>query len=267
MIASASQKQQVQKRATAPRPTGNTVVRASAARAAGRAAAAAATRKMMMSTTSTTSAGGGGASDEEEERKKKRALVAQLKDLAAAFGAIAQKADMLRGLAAAVQLPNGVTLIDVAAAVDDAVERAERAAARVERPRSPSCYSPNSPEEAPSSPDYAPAYTTDYYHHCAYEYRPDCACKGCVDARGKQKGASSSSSLTYAPSSPDVHECDNADCACVGCAAVRAAHSPRYTPTTPVNNDCASPCYAPTSPNWYHCPNGYMDGCTCVGCR
>ena len=47
MIASvvSAQKQQVQKRATAPRPTGNTVVRASAARAAGRAAAAAATRK------------------------------------------------------------------------------------------------------------------------------------------------------------------------------------------------------------------------------
>ena len=236
---SASQKQQVQKRATAPRPTGNTVVRASAARAAGRAAAAAATNA--------------------EERKKKRALVAQLKDLAAAFGAIAQ-ADMLRGLAAAVQLPNGVTLIDVAAAVDDAVERAERATARAERPRSPSCYSPNSPSPAVNNDD-------DFHHYCAYEYRPDCACKGCVDARGKQKGASSSSSLTYAPSSPDVHECDNADCACVGCAAVRAAHSPRYTPTTPVNNDCASPCYAPTSPNWYHCPNGYMDGCTCAGCR
>ena len=47
IFASASSKvsAQVQKRATASRPTGNTVVRASAARAAGRAAAAAATRK------------------------------------------------------------------------------------------------------------------------------------------------------------------------------------------------------------------------------
>ena len=117
---------------------------------------------------------------------------------------------------------------------------------RVERPRSP-CYSPSSP-----------TVNDDYdYHHCAYEYRPDCTCKGCVDARPP-----ASSSPTYAPSSPeDVHHvdycCDNADYTRVGCAAVRAAHSPR-----------ASPCYAPTSPPCYHyCPNDYMDGCTCVGCR
>ena len=144
---SSSVSAQVQKRATAPRPTGKTVVRASAARAAGRAAAAAATR-----------------SARDNDSARSRAL-AQLKDLAAAFGGIAQ-AD-LRGLAAAVQLPNGVTLLDVAVAVDATVERAERAVARVERPGSP-CYSPNSPE-APPSPSYAPSSPTVNYYPCAYE--------------------------------------------------------------------------------------------------
>ena len=121
IIASASSK------VSQKRPTGNTVVRASAARAAGRAAAAAATRSASCALPL--------------DSERKRAL-AQLKDLAAAFGGIAQ-AD-LRGLAAAVQLPNGVTLIDVAVAVDAAVVRAVRAVARVERPGFPS-YSPSSP--------------------------------------------------------------------------------------------------------------------------
>ena len=219
--------QQVQKRATAPRPTGKTVVRASAARAAGRAAAAAATR-------SATSARADSDDDDDDDDSavfvdpRERKALALLQGLAAAIGGIAQ-ADP--AVAAAVQLPRGVTLLDVAVAVDAAVERADS-----------SCYSPNSPE-APSSPDYAPAYT-DYYYHCAYEYRPDCTCKGCVAARPP------SNSPRYAPSSPDIHDCDNADCPCVGCAAVRAAHSPRYTPTAPLG-DCDSPCYAPTSPNWY----------------
>ena len=115
--------QQVQKRATAPRPTGNTVVRASAARAAGRAAAAAATR----------SARDNNNNDGFVDPRERKAL-ALLQGLAAAIGGIAQ-ADP--AVAATVQLPKGVTLLDVAVAVDAAVERAERAVARVERPDSP----------------------------------------------------------------------------------------------------------------------------------
>ena len=111
--------------------------------------------------------------------------------------------------------------------------------------------SPAQPLLRASSPTYYP---------CAYEYRPDCTCKGCVAAR-----PTASNSPRYAPSSPDVHDCDNADCPCVGCAAVRAAHSPRYTPTAPLG-DCDSPCYAPTSPSWYYCPNDRVDGCPCAGC-
>ena len=185
---------QVQRRATAPRPTGKTVVRAGAAGAAGRAAAAAATR-------CATSARAD--SDDDDSAvfvdPRERKALALLQGLAAAIGGIAQ-ADP--AVAAAVQLPRGVTLLDVAVAVDAAVDRA---VARVARPASPP--------------------VNDYYH-CAYEYRPDCACKGCVAARGD-----ASNSPRYAPSSPDVHDCDNADCPCVGCAAVRAqpplhAHRP-----------------------------------------
>ena len=167
-IASASASAQVQK-VSQKRPTGNTVVHASAARAAARSATS--------------------ARDDSFVDPRERKALALLQGLAAAIGRIAE-ADP--AVAAAVQLPKGVTLLDVAVAVDAAV-------ARVERPDSP-CYSPNSPE-APPSPDYAPSSPNYYYYPSAADPRPP---SHPGSPRYSPNAPKAPASPRYAPSPPDV---------------------------------------------------------------
>ena len=191
------------------RRTGNTVVRASAARASGRAAARSAA----------------------SARVDSCGALSLLRGLAAALARIAAaKIDV----AAEVQLPQGVSLLDVAIAVDAAVARVDRAA---HPPHDNAAYYPSAADPRPPSHPGSPRYSPN-----APKAPP---------------------SPAYAPSSPNYHGClnDYADaCTCSGCVVER-----RYAPTAP-SGDCDSPCYAPTSPNWYFCPNDHIDGCACAGC-